>query len=142
MLPEGEYTVRYVDFPPSIPALTAKDASGHYNIYINSMLSVPQQKRALAHELKHATSEDFDTNKPLEMVEPYRCYTYFPVKSKPAPVKSASKKESDLVTPPQPQRIEITTVGQLLKFMVACDNRRQNAHPQVKKRVSIDIWDE
>lgn len=69
---ESDYTVRYTDLPPTIPALTAKDANGHYNIYINGRLSVDTQKRALLHELRHVELNDFDADTPFSTVEPYR----------------------------------------------------------------------
>lgn len=54
------------------------------------------------------------------------------------PVSEASK----AAPPKPPQKAEITTLSQLMRFMVQCENKRRNAPPQAKKRVSIDIWGE
>lgn len=140
MLSEGEYTVRYVKFPPLIPGLTAKDESGHYNIYINSLLSASDQEKALKHELEHAISEDFDISKPIEQVEPYRCFE--PVVEKEIVISGPTKEPPAPAPSKAPQKVEIATLGQLMRFMVNCENKRQNARQQAKKRVSIDIWGE
>lgn len=140
MLSEGEYTVRYVKFPPLIPGLTAKDESGHYNIYINSLLSASDQEKALKHELEHAISEDFDISKPIEQVEPYRCFE--PVVEKENAIPELAKEPPPPSPSKAPQKVEIATLGQLMRFMVNCENKRKNARQQAKKRVSIDICGE
>ena len=72
MILDCDYTVRFAPFPLSVPALTAKDEDGHYNIYINCNLSDGMQKQALKHELEHIKQGDFESQEPLEIIEPYR----------------------------------------------------------------------
>lgn len=63
-------------------------------------------------------------------------------------VVTPSRKNEPIKEPPAPyphkapQKVEIATLGQLMRFMVSCDNKRQNARSQAKKRVSIDICGE
>lgn len=71
MLCESDYTVRYISLPLTVPGLTALQ-DGHYNIYINENLSESAQREALEHELRHVEGEDFEPEKPLEAVEPYK----------------------------------------------------------------------
>lgn len=83
MVCDGDYTVRYIDLPLSIPGITFLQ-DGHYNVYINSALSVAQQEDAMHHELDHLHKDDFDASKSLEEVEPYRCgQAYNITKTKP-----------------------------------------------------------
>ena len=72
MILDSDYSVRFAPFPLSVPALTAKDKDGHYNIYTNSFLSKGMQKQALDHELEHIVKGDFESQKNLESIEPYR----------------------------------------------------------------------
>lgn len=72
MICDGDYTVRYIDLPLSVPGVTFLQ-DGHYNVYINSSMSTEQQEDALRHELEHLNTDDFDVSKSLEEVEPYRC---------------------------------------------------------------------
>lgn len=70
------------------------------------------------------------SSKPTEPVDP--------APQIPQPVSEAPK-----VTMQKPtQKAEITTLSQLMRFMVQCENKRRNAPPQAKKRVSIDICGE
>ena len=69
MILDSDYSVRFAPFPLSVPALTAKDKDGHYNIYINSFLSKDMQKQALDHELEHIVKGDFESQKHLESIE-------------------------------------------------------------------------
>ena len=56
----------------------------------------------------------------------------------PQPVSEAPKLAMQKPT----QKAEITTLSQLVRFMVQCEKKRRNAQPQARKRVSIDIWGE
>lgn len=49
--------------------VTAMDSDGFYNIYINSRLSYEEQKKAIAHEMKHIARGDFFSFDTLEEVE-------------------------------------------------------------------------
>lgn len=137
----SDYCVRYVDLPYTSKGVTIQDDTGFYNIYINSALSFDEQQEAICHELKHIRSESFDESKSIEDVEPYRCY-------KPEPVQPILQTSDPVKEPPAPspskapQKVEIATLGQLMRFMVNCENKRQNARQQAKKRVSVDIWGE
>ena len=72
MILSDDYTVRYAPFPITIPALTVRDDEGYYNIYINCYLSADMLKNALAHEIEHLVEGDFESQKPIEDIEPYR----------------------------------------------------------------------
>ena len=56
------YTVRLLDMPCSVKAMTAMDEEGYFNIYINSKLSREAQRKAVKHELVHIRNEDFYNN--------------------------------------------------------------------------------
>ena len=45
------------------------DSDGFYNMYINSRLSYEEQKKAIAHEMKHIARGDFFSFGSLEKVE-------------------------------------------------------------------------
>lgn len=46
-----DYCIRYIELPYASKGVTVQDAAGFYNIYINSLLSYDEQKKAVAHEL-------------------------------------------------------------------------------------------
>ena len=124
MICDGDYTVRYIDLPLSVPGVTFLQ-DGHYNVYINSSMSTEQQEDALRHELEHLNTDDFDVSKSLEEVEPYRCG-------------QASIPTSFLCKP-----TEITTIGQLLQTVVGWEKGKRN--PSYKSNVgnvSVDIMGE
>lgn len=68
----NEYCIRLIPLPISLKGITVEDSDGYYNIYINSLLSYEEQQKAAHHEIRHVTGNDFDCQKPLAMVEPYR----------------------------------------------------------------------
>ena len=53
------YTIRLLDMPCSVKALTAMDEEGYCNIYVNSKLSQEAQRDAVKHELVHIRKDDF-----------------------------------------------------------------------------------
>ena len=61
--------MRYIDLPISIKGVTVMDIDGFYNIYINARLSYDQQKKTIAHEMKHIARGDFYRYDTLEEVE-------------------------------------------------------------------------
>ena len=56
----GDVYIRLVDLPFRVKGFSCKDASGNYNVYINSRLSIDAQKEAYTHELKHVIGCDFE----------------------------------------------------------------------------------
>lgn len=64
-----DYIVRYIDLPITVKGVTVMDIDGFYNIYINSRLSYEEQKRTIAHEIKHISRGDFFSDGSLEEVE-------------------------------------------------------------------------
>lgn len=64
-----EYIVRLMDLPLSIKGIVALDESGFPNIYINSRLSLDEQRKAVKHELKHIARNDFYNNADIKSVE-------------------------------------------------------------------------
>lgn len=55
----GSVYIRLVDLPCRVKGFSCVDASGNYNVYINSRLSIDAQKEAYIHELKHVIGCDF-----------------------------------------------------------------------------------
>ncbi len=53
------YTIRLLDMPCSVKAVTAMDEEGYCNIYVNSKLSLEAQQKAVKHELVHIRKDDF-----------------------------------------------------------------------------------
>lgn len=51
--------VRYIPLPVTVRAFTIPDASGDYNVYINSSLSSEQQRKSYEHEALHIKNGDF-----------------------------------------------------------------------------------
>lgn len=51
--------VRYIPLPLSVRAFTIPDASGDFNVYINSALSSEQQRKSYEHEALHIKNGDF-----------------------------------------------------------------------------------
>lgn len=64
-----DYCIRYIDLPCKVNGTTVQDASGFYNVYINSRLSYEAQQRAIIHELTHIRRDDFYSNDRLELIE-------------------------------------------------------------------------
>lgn len=56
----GDVFIRLVDLPCRVRGYTCKDASGNYNVIINSKLSTETQKEACLHELSHIYENHFD----------------------------------------------------------------------------------
>ena len=53
-----DYCIRYIELPYASKGVTVQDAAGFYNIYINSLLSYDEQKKAVAHELAEYITEE------------------------------------------------------------------------------------
>lgn len=61
--------VRLIDLPDTIPAVTALDEEGDYNVYINAKLSFHNSRIALEHEMRHIKKSHFYTDKSVEECE-------------------------------------------------------------------------
>lgn len=61
--------VRYQQMPYTIPAVTALDDDGDYNIYINPCLSIEAQQAAYRHEMYHIKHGHFYDDCPLNVDE-------------------------------------------------------------------------
>lgn len=136
----SDYWIRYVNLPCTVKGITIQDSTGFYNIYINSLLSSEEQEKALKHELKHILAQDFDCEKPLELVEPYRSYSQKPhlevLTPSPSPTPCTEiREQSKPIT-------EITTIGQLLQFMVELEMKKAKSHPKPLNKRHIDIYAE
>lgn len=57
----NEIYVRLLALPMTIRGVTVTDDEGDYNIYINSSLTLDQQKLVLKHEMTHIERNDFDS---------------------------------------------------------------------------------
>lgn len=64
-----EYCVRVVDLPCTVKALLRFDAEGFPNIYVNARLSQEEQKKAIAHELRHIRRDDAYSAEEIEKME-------------------------------------------------------------------------
>ncbi|MBO5098801.1 MAG: ImmA/IrrE family metallo-endopeptidase [Clostridia bacterium] len=62
---------RLVDLPLTIRGYTSLDPDGNYNIYLNSRLSLEQQRKTYKHELTHIQRDDFADFKTLAEAESF-----------------------------------------------------------------------
>lgn len=62
---------RLIDLPLTIRGYTSLDPDGNYNIYLNSRLSLEQQRKTYKHELTHIKRNDFADFKTLEEAEKF-----------------------------------------------------------------------
>ncbi len=62
---------RLVDLPLTIRGYTSLDPDGNYNIYLNSRLSLEQQRKTYKHELTHIQRDDFADSKTLAEAESF-----------------------------------------------------------------------
>lgn len=70
MMPtSGDYIVRLTRLPPHVKAVTAIDENGFANIYVNDQLSVPEQSKAVLHELNHIMRDDAYNSFDIRLVE-------------------------------------------------------------------------
>lgn len=122
MILDSDYSVRFAPFPLSVPALTAKDKDGHYNIYINSFLSKDMQKQALDHELEHIVKGDFESQKHLESIEPYR----------PVQEQQPQKTAAAVITPPK------KTIS--FSIVAALTGKAEKIKVEKRQYPCIDIW--
>lgn len=54
-----DYCVRYVALPYTVKGVTVISEDDFYNVYINSLLPLEEQKKSLWHELTHIRRNDF-----------------------------------------------------------------------------------
>ena len=54
-----DFCIRYVALPYTVKGVTVISEDGFYNVYINSLLPMEEQKKALRHELTHIRRDDF-----------------------------------------------------------------------------------
>lgn len=64
-----DFIVRVVDMPPQIRAFVRYDPDCIANIYVNARLDLPEQRRALRHELTHVRRGDCFRHFPIEELE-------------------------------------------------------------------------
>lgn len=64
-----EKIVRLIKLPCAIRGLTVTDSDGNYNIYLNCNLSHEMQVRTYDHEVEHVENGDFNSNKPVAVLE-------------------------------------------------------------------------
>ena len=65
----GEATVRIMDLPESVGAVTSEDETGHYNVYVNARWGYAGQQKALRHEMEHIRRDDWHSDLPLSQIE-------------------------------------------------------------------------
>lgn len=146
-----DYWVRRRDFPcTTIFAWAVSLGDGTFDIWLNTRVSEEKQLAGLKHDLKHLEDNHFYRDDlTLAQKEAIAWGTTGFVAqetSEPVPghkiVPEPTKEPPAPYPPKAPQKVEIATLGQLMRFMVSCENKRQNARSQAKKRVSIDICGE
>lgn len=64
-----EYCVRLIDLPCGVRALVQFDAEGFPNIYVNARISQEEQRKAIAHELRHIQRDDAYNGLSIQEVE-------------------------------------------------------------------------
>jgi len=58
----GEFILRLIELPCTVNAVTVLDENGDYNVYVNSRLSIEEQKKAFRHEKRHIKKDHFYTS--------------------------------------------------------------------------------
>lgn len=61
--------IRTLPLPSHVKAFTVTDPQGDYNVYINSALSLEQQKRSFDHEQRHIDNDDFYREESASIIE-------------------------------------------------------------------------
>ena len=69
MITSDDYFVRLVDLPPRVRGITVPNEDGTFSIYINSRLSVPVQRDAYDHEVRHVVLDHLYDDRPIEDIE-------------------------------------------------------------------------
>ena len=118
----NEYCIRFIPLPTTLKGITVEDSSGFYNIYINDSLSYEEQQKAIRHELSHVTGNDFNVQKPLYMVEPYR----------PAQEQQPQKPVAIVAEPPK-KAITFSIVA-------ALTGKAEKIKVEKRQYPCIDIW--
>lgn len=118
----NEYCIRFIPLPTTLKGITVEDSSGFYNIYINSSLSYEEQQKAIKHEISHVTGNDFNAQKPLYMVEPYR----------PAREQQPQKPVAIVAEPPK----------KVINFSIvaALTGKAEKIKVEKRRYPCIDIW--
>lgn len=66
----ADYFVRAVDFPDATtPGAVRPNDDGTYSVYLNTRCSRETQRKALEHERRHISSDDFNNGSPLSEIE-------------------------------------------------------------------------
>ena len=61
--------VRILKLPNKVKGVTVIDSDGAYCVFVNSEISLKEQKRALEHELRHIKLQHFYNNLPVYINE-------------------------------------------------------------------------
>lgn len=61
--------IRKIPLPCGVRAFTVPDEQGDYNIYINSNLTIEQQRKSLEHEKAHIKRGDFEKDSSAVIIE-------------------------------------------------------------------------
>ena len=135
-----DYWVRRRDFPcTTIFAWAVSLGDGTFDIWLNTRVSEEKQLAGLKHDLKHLEDNHFYRDD-LTLAQKRRLHGEQPVlwPKKPRSLSPAinctgADKEPPAPIPLKPAKVEIATLGQLMRFMVNCENKRQNARQQAKE---------
>ncbi|MBQ7397318.1 MAG: hypothetical protein IJW09_00665 [Clostridia bacterium] len=65
----GDIFCRVVELPHTVNAVTVIDSDGNFNVYVNALLSIEEQRRAFDHEKRHILKDHFYSHKPVEECE-------------------------------------------------------------------------
>lgn len=143
-----DYWVRYREFPcTTIFAWAVSLGDGTFDIWLNTRVSEEKQMEGLRHDLKHLEDNHFyrdDLTLAQKEAIAWGAAGFFESKTEPVPSKQAPiiAAHTTVDTSELPQSTEITTVGQLLKFMVGCDGKKRSLQKQsqCRSKASIDIY--
>lgn len=61
----GNLFCRVVELPRSVNAVTVIDNDGNYNVYVNALLPIEEQREAFNHETRHISRNHFYSSKPV-----------------------------------------------------------------------------
>lgn len=64
-----DYYVRFVELPRRVEGVTVPNNDGSFSVYINSLLTEPQRRRVLEHELEHIEKEHFYVDMSVSRME-------------------------------------------------------------------------
>lgn len=69
MISESDCRVYEIALPGTVKAFVHMGEDSFYSIYVNSLLSPEERKKAIRHELRHIARDDFSNGKTIREAE-------------------------------------------------------------------------